>query len=80
MGECLCFTHLAVDKIARCDEKERSLWYVGREAVDDIAGTTVDVDRGCKRASYQYRVDIGDVDLSVAVVCSFIEGCAVESK
>ena len=49
------------------------IWcFVGREAVDDIAGTTVDVAREYERASYQYQVDIGDVDLSVAVVHSIL--------
>ena len=79
MRECLCFTHSTVHQIIQSNGEERSWWFVGRKAVDDITGSTVDVDRGYERTSYQYRVDIGDIDLSVAVVCSSIEGRAVKS-
>ena len=46
VGDCFSFTHLTVDQIIWFDGEEGSWWFVEREAVDDIAGTTVDVARG----------------------------------
>ena len=67
-GEFFSFAHSNVDQLIRVNREKGSRWFFRREAVDDFAGASIHVAGGYKRASYQYRVNIGDVDLSCAVV------------
>ena len=45
------FIHLTVDQITWFNGEKGSWWFVGREAVDDVAGVIVHLASGYERAS-----------------------------